>query len=107
MVAEGESFLLINQTQTIKDRKSAASQVLPSSTAILSQDTWQHNSSGYLWMSVDNAGYAVVVDVGRCAEHGLGRDAALVLGLVSEHGTVNAIADGVNVGNNGLEPRKR
>ena len=58
-------------------------------------------------MSVDNAGYAVVVDVGRCAEHGLGRDAALVLGFVSEHGTVNAIADGVNVGNNGLEPRKR
>ena len=42
-------------------------------------------------MSVDNAGYAVVVDVGRCAEHGLGRDAALVLGLVSEHGTMTLL----------------
>ena len=61
--------------------------------------------SYYLRVRVDDRGHAVVVNVDGSAEHTLAGNDALVLGLVGQHGAVDAVADGVNVGNHRLESK--
>merc|ERR1712172_78448 len=58
---------------------------------------------GHLGVGVDHAWDAVVVDVNRTPDHSLAADNGLVLGLVREHGALDDVADGVDVGVDGLE----
>jgi len=56
-----------------------------------------------LGMRVDHTGHTVVVNVNVTAVDALDGDHALILGLVGQHGAVNAIANGINRWHHGLE----
>jgi len=56
-----------------------------------------------LGMRVDYTGHAVVVDVHVAAVDALNGDEALIFSLVRQHGSVDAVADGVNIGHHSLE----
>mmetsp|Transcript_25000 Transcript_25000/g.54508 ORF Transcript_25000/g.54508 Transcript_25000/m.54508 type:complete len:257 (-) Transcript_25000:1017-1787(-) len=51
---------------------------------------------GNLGIGVDNAGDGVVVDVAGVAGNGFHGGNALLLGLVSEHGSIDAVPDGID-----------
>ena len=59
---------------------------------------------GNLGVCVDDAGDAVVVDVDGSSHHSLAGNDGLVLGLVSQHGPGYTVANGVNIGQDRLEP---
>ena len=57
----------------------------------------------YLRMRVNDRWYTVIVNMNRSTQHALAGNNGLVLGLVGQHGTVDAVSDGENVWNHCLE----
>lgn len=54
------------------------------------------SNPSHLWVSVDDGGNTVVVDVHSSTSHALHTDDALVLSLVRQHGPSNHVTNGIN-----------